>query len=112
MAKVNFKRRLTKEEVDKIPIEDCNLIIEKSGAMYCDYGDERVRLSYNSGGSVDGILIALGLDNDTYSTSKTYTIDDLVVYNHTIYQCKTAVTTAEEFDSSKWELVPFFVNEN
>ena len=57
------------------------------------------------------ILKSLGLETNTYSPSSTYDIDDLVVYNHAIYQCKIAVATAEEFDSSKWELVPFFVNE-
>ena len=61
--------------------------------------------------SVTNIIKSLGLDEDTYSSSSTYSAGDLVVYNHAIYQCKIAVATAEKFDSSKWELVPFFVNE-
>ena len=61
--------------------------------------------------STNSILKALGLNENTYSSSSKYNVDDLVIYNYAIYQCKTAVTAAEEFDSSKWELVPFFVNE-
>lgn len=61
--------------------------------------------------STNSILKALGLNENTYSSSSKYNVDDLVIYNYAIYQCKTAVTIAEEFDSSKWELVPFFVNE-
>lgn len=61
--------------------------------------------------SIKSMLKALGLSENTYSSSSKYKVDDLVIYNYAIYQCKTAVTTAEEFDSSKWELVPFLVNE-
>lgn len=56
--------------------------------------------------AISKLSIALGLNEDTYSNSSTYAVGDLVVYNHIIYECITAVTTAEEFDSSKWQVVP------
>ena len=59
---------------------------------------------------VDTLKIALGLDQDTFSTSSTYAVGDLVIYNNTIYECTTAVTTAGDWDSSKWTIVPIIVN--
>lgn len=37
-----------------------------------------------------------------YSNANTYVIDDLVYYNDYLYKCNTAVSTPEDFDSSKW----------
>ena len=36
----------------------------------------------------------LGLDTTTFSTTKTYAVGDYVVYNHLLYKCITAVSTA------------------
>ena len=41
--------------------------------------------------------------SDKYDSSKTYAVGDYCIYNDTLYKCKTAVTSAEEFDSIKWE---------
>lgn len=57
------------------------------------------------------LLTAFGLDTDTYDETSTYAVGDLVVYDNTIYECITAVSTAEAWDSSKWEIVPIIVNE-
>lgn len=61
---------------------------------------------YENDNSVSNLMTAFGLTEDTYSNNSIYVVGDLVVYNHTIYECITAVTTAEEFDSSKWQIVP------
>ena len=59
----------------------------------------------------------IGTTSDTYDKTKTYAVDEIVVQNGLLYKCKTAVTTAEEFDSSKWEQISildsmlFFVKE-
>jgi hypothetical protein len=37
-----------------------------------------------------------------YSNANTYVINDLVYYNDYLYKCNTAITTPEDFDSSKW----------
>lgn len=55
---------------------------------------------------INDIRKVFGIYTDTYDNQKTYMVGNLVVYNHTIYECITAVTTAEEFDSSKWQVVP------
>ena len=39
---------------------------------------------------------------DTYSSSSTYAVDDCVVYGGLLYQCNTAITVAEDWDSSHW----------
>lgn len=41
--------------------------------------------------------------SDKYDSSKTYSVGDYCIYNDTLYKCKTQITSAEEFDSSKWE---------
>ena len=40
-----------------------------------------------------------------YSSSVTYAVNDVVVYNGVLYTCATAVMTAEAFDSTKWGAV-------
>lgn len=42
---------------------------------------------------------------DAYSSSNTYAVGDYCIYENTLYKCTTAISTAEEFDSSKWEEV-------
>lgn len=37
-----------------------------------------------------------------YFEYQTYNVGDLVIYNNTLYQCTTAVSTPESFDLSKW----------
>lgn len=59
---------------------------------------------------LNNIIKSLGLYENTYDSTLTYEIGDLVVYNHTVYECNTAITTAEEFDSTKWDIVPIITN--
>ncbi len=56
--------------------------------------------------SITSLRTLLGVEQDTYDSAKTYAVGDLTVYNHTIYECVIAITTAEEFNSSKWKIVP------
>ena len=44
----------------------------------------------------------LGLNVDTFSTTKTYAVGDYVVHDLKLYKCTTAVTTAGAWNSSKW----------
>lgn len=53
------------------------------------------------------LFTALGLDTDTYSTTTSYAVGDMVVYNNQIYECTTA--TSGNWDSTKWTLVPIIV---
>lgn len=39
---------------------------------------------------------------NTYSSSSTYAIGDYCMYNNKLYRCKTAIATAEAFNSTKW----------
>lgn len=39
---------------------------------------------------------------DVYSSEKTYNIGDRCIYGNVLYRCATAITVAEQFDSSKW----------
>ncbi len=61
--------------------------------------------------TIQAILEILGLNIDNYSNEKTYTLEDIVVYNHKIYACIEEITTPEEFNDSKWEFVPLLVEE-
>lgn len=56
------------------------------------------------------ILEALGLNNDTYDSTKTYVVGDMVIKDHTIYECTTAITTAESWNSAHWSIVPIITN--
>lgn len=59
--------------------------------------------------NTQALLEILGLNQDNYSFSKKYEVGDLVIYNNKIYACIEEVTIPEEFDESKWEFVPLFV---
>lgn len=39
---------------------------------------------------------------EAYDDTSTYAVGDFCIYENTLYRCITAVTTAEEFDSTKW----------
>lgn len=95
MALITYTDKITMNENADIP--DVNKV--KSGDMN------------NIKSSVNGLYTALGLDQDTFSSSSTYAVGDLVVYDNKIYECTTAITTAGAWDSTKWTLVPVIVNE-
>lgn len=42
-------------------------------------------------------------EDDKYDSTKTYAVGDYCIENDILYKCTTAVETAEEFDSGKWE---------
>lgn len=42
---------------------------------------------------------------DEYDSTSTYAIGDYVMYESTLYKCITAVSSAENFDSTKWTSV-------
>ena len=51
---------------------------------------------------------AVGLvikDADSYSTTATYAVGAIVLYNNKLYECITAITKGESFTSSKWKQV-------
>ena len=39
---------------------------------------------------------------DAYDETQTYAVGDYAIYNNHVYECTTAVSTAEPFDSTKW----------
>ena len=59
---------------------------------------------------VEGVSQSLGVDTNTYDNTATYSVGDKVIYENKIYECNTDISTAEDFDSSKWDLVPVIDN--
>lgn len=43
--------------------------------------------------------------SDAYDSSLTYNVGDYCIYDDKLRKCKTEITTAESFDSNKWENV-------
>lgn len=58
------------------------------------------------------MLKTLGLWENTFSNTKTYNVDDLVVYDHRLYCCIQKITTAGTWDSTKWKEISILVNES
>lgn len=48
-------------------------------------------------------LALAGIIASTFSASSTYKVGDYILYNHNLYRCKTAITTAGAWDASKWD---------
>lgn len=53
--------------------------------------------------NADGVVQAKSIVSDAYSGSLTYNVGDYCIYDNKLYRCITAVTTAEAFDSAKWQ---------
>ncbi len=51
----------------------------------------------------DAIIALAGKESDVYNSSSTYAVGDIVTYSDKLYKCITEITTAEEWDSSKWK---------
>lgn len=69
------------------------------------------RLNHMEDGISESTIIqnALGLTDDTYDSTQTYAVGDMVVKDHVIYECNTADTTGT-WDSTKWDVVPIITN--
>lgn len=76
--------------------------LSNDSGFITDSGDVITTIQNN----ITNLLKALGLYTNTYSNTKTYAVGDRVIYNHTIYECKTAITRAENFNANKWTLIP------
>lgn len=59
--------------------------------------------------NIDNLEISI-MGVDSYSNTSTYKVDDIVVYDRKIYKCITAITTAEEFDATKWSQIDLVNN--
>lgn len=83
-------------------------IIRKAG----DTDKTLAHIGYGSGtssggGTANAPYYTLGTRATTttaYSNSSTYAVGDLCVYNSKVYVCITAITTAESWTSSHWQL--------
>ena len=60
---------------------------------------------------ISNLRTALGINLDTYSSTATYSKGNLVVYNHTIYECNEDNVTGD-WDALKWTIVPIIVNDD
>ena len=49
-----------------------------------------------------GDITAIQSLADEYDNTATYAVGDIVSYGGLLYICSTAVTTAEDFDDTKW----------
>lgn len=58
------------------------------------------------------ILEVLGLDADSWSSSDTYSINEIVIYGNRLYKNKTGTntSTSPNSDSTNWEETSVFVS--
>ena len=66
--------------------------------------DSEGNLTYNGKSIINNNGSSLESFND-YNINSTYDIEDYVLFNNSLYKCKTKITTPEKFDYNKWELV-------
>ena len=63
--------------------------------------DENGNLLYNGNKIVSNTTVSI----KRYDDKSTYSTGDLCIYDGSIYQCIQNITVAENFDTSKWEVV-------
>lgn len=56
-----------------------------------------------TGVQIQNLLNAIDSLAPAFSSSSTYAVNDIVQYNGAFYKCTTAISTAGDWDSSKWE---------
>ena len=77
--------------------------IERNASNISDHHLTTSSIVHEIVGAVrDDLLTTLGLKNSTYNSSKTYAVNDLVVYDNKLWACKTAITVAEAWDEAHW----------
>jgi len=82
-----------------------NIQVDNSYKCWCNIDSKNNEIDYFY------TAIYNGTSAPTYDNTATYNIGDYVTYTDTtytngaLYQCNTAITTAEEFDSTKWTLI-------
>lgn len=89
MAKVNFKRVLTNDDVNNLPIEDGNFIVTKDGKAFTDYDNERVgiggtpdtEMSDTSTNSVENKIIKQYVDTNVGNINNLETTDKTNLVN-------------------------------
>jgi hypothetical protein len=77
------------------------------GLSYKGFRDAVIKRNLTDGtNSVTVANIAKkSLISDEYDNTATYSVGNIVIYNNTLYRCTTAVTTPEDFDSTKWTAI-------
>lgn len=86
----------------------------KSRATTTDYGITKLETSSTSTSTSTALtpssLNSFALNTvsglPVYSSSNTYAIGDKVRYGNSMYECNTAITTAESWHSEKWTALP------
>ena len=63
-----------------------------------DYFDMLLARKLSGGGASSEAMIS-----DEYDSTKTYAKGDYCIYNNTLYKCKTAISTPEEWNASHWD---------
>lgn len=74
------------------------------GMLIVKDGNDYYAPAYIHGNHVN-VVVKPGLYSAVFSASSTYAVGDYVTKDSKIYKCKTAISTAAAWDSSKWDEV-------
>lgn len=86
--------------IDGLTAEQLQQKFDKAGVDFKNYIDNTLTEELDSKHEI--IDENCGTATDTYSSSSTYAINDISIYQNKIYRCITAITVPEEFNGSKW----------
>ena len=65
-----------------------------------------------TGQQIQDLLNAIDSLAPTFSTTSTYAVNDIVKYSGAFYKCITVISTAGDWDSTKWEAMDLSKKEN
>lgn len=89
-------------------VEHTKEITGETGKIYVDlttgYSYRWAETMYVQVGGQD-ISLVLANFAPLYDTSATYAVGDLVIYQESLYACKSAIETAEEWNEEHWDIV-------
>lgn len=80
-----------KNNLPKQSIKDIEIHFTEDGEMYVN--------------KQDGSLTKVNTLYESYSSEKTYNVNDYVIYNKKLYKCINNINASEEFDNTKWEII-------
>ena len=92
-----------------------NIFKQYETMFYSWFNDLQVDLDGDVAGNLQdeifNMRVELGIETDTYDSTKTYNTGDIVVKNHKTYECdEDGVTGA--FDVTKWTFIPVMVEDS
>lgn len=112
MSETLKKSWIHDQEGNKVAVRTTTTAIQDDeGTLFQDYLDKMVMMPDDDSTEIPGDIVTYvtygdlrNIVADEYDNTARYDAGDYCIHENILYKCITAIATAEEFDSAKWEV--------